>query len=81
MDSGLHSVQQPLDLVRLSLNNKVRVKLRYGRHLTGTLVVRFLLNQAYDAHLNMLMSNVKEKVEHELIDEILKHKEIKVSFA
>lgn len=79
MDTGLHTVQQPLDLVRLSLNNKVRVKLRYGRHLTGTLVVRFLSYfEAYDAHLNMLLHNVKEKMEKEVIDELLKHKEIKV---
>ena len=65
-------MQQPLDLVRLSLGSRVRVKLRHGRHLTGTL-------EAYDAHLNVLMRDVQERVTREGEDEVLGRARSKVS--
>ncbi|EDQ91261.1 uncharacterized protein MONBRDRAFT_15252 [Monosiga brevicollis MX1] len=47
------SVEEPLDLVRLSLEEKVLVKMRGDRQLEGTL-------HAYDQHMNMVLSNVVE---------------------
>jgi U6 snRNA-associated Sm-like protein LSm3 len=41
------SVEEPLDLIRLSLNERVYVKLRQDRELRGRL-------QAFDQHLNMV---------------------------
>jgi len=41
------AVEEPLDLVRLSLNERVYVKLRQDRELRGRL-------HAFDQHLNMV---------------------------
>jgi len=49
------AVSEPLDLVRLSLDEKVYVKLRGDRELNGRL-------HAYDGHLNMVLSDVEETV-------------------
>lgn len=40
------AVEEPLDLIRLSLNERVYVKLRQDRELRGRL-------HAFDQHLNM----------------------------
>lgn len=40
-DSEL-TVKEPLDLVRLSLQERIQVKLRHERELSGTLHVRFV---------------------------------------
>ncbi len=40
-DEGVSSVQEPLDLVRLSLDEVVFVKLRGDRELKGRLHVRY----------------------------------------
>lgn len=45
----------PLDLVRLSLDEVIFVKLRGDRELRGRL-------QAYDQHLNMVLEKVEESV-------------------
>ncbi|RKP14609.1 putative U6 snRNA-associated Sm-like protein LSm3, partial [Piptocephalis cylindrospora] len=45
----------PLDLVRLSLDEVIFVKLRGDRELRGRL-------QAYDQHLNMVLEKVEETV-------------------
>ncbi|KFD46229.1 hypothetical protein M514_12892 [Trichuris suis] len=55
-------VEEPLDLVRLSLNERIYVKLRNNRELYGVL-------HAYDQHLNMILSNVEEKVTIIEVDE------------
>ncbi|KAH8927128.1 Sm-like ribonucleoprotein [Atractiella rhizophila] len=48
-------ISQPLDLIRLSLSEQVFIKLRGDRELRGVL-------HAYDAHMNMVLSNVEETV-------------------
>ncbi|KAI9308087.1 hypothetical protein BJ944DRAFT_260888 [Cunninghamella echinulata] len=47
------AVEEPLDLVRLSLDERIYVKLRGDRELRGVL-------HAYDGHLNMILGNVEE---------------------
>ncbi|KXS11634.1 Sm-like ribonucleo protein [Gonapodya prolifera JEL478] len=49
------AVEQPLDLVKLSLDEVVRVKLRGDRELKGKL-------HAFDQHLNMVLGDVEETV-------------------
>ncbi|VVT53441.1 uncharacterized protein SAPINGB_P003575 [Magnusiomyces paraingens] len=49
------TVSEPFDLVRLSLDEIVTVKLRVGRVLKGRL-------HAYDSHCNLIMSNVEETI-------------------
>ena len=39
----------------MSLNEKVFIKLRHGRELTGRLI-------AYDEHLNLMIGDAKERV-------------------
>ncbi|MCJ1259143.1 U4/U6-U5 snRNP complex subunit lsm3 [Lignoscripta atroalba] len=53
VDSG--PVSEPLDLVRLSLDETVFVKLRGDRELKGRL-------HAYDSHCNLVLGEVEETV-------------------
>ncbi|ORY68536.1 uncharacterized protein BCR38DRAFT_482023 [Pseudomassariella vexata] len=46
---------EPLDLVRLCLNEEVYVKLRGDRELKGRL-------HAYDSHMNLVLSDVEETI-------------------
>ena len=68
-------MSEPLDLVRLSLDERVYVKLRGDRELKGRLHVHSTLFsqvnrlQAYDGHLNMVLSDVEETVTIVEIDE------------
>lgn len=55
-------VEEPLDLLRLSLDERIFVKLRNERELTGRL-------HAFDQHLNMIMGDVEETVTNVEIDE------------
>ncbi|EJD36561.1 LSM-domain-containing protein [Auricularia subglabra TFB-10046 SS5] len=55
MAAPTSGVQEPFDLIRLSLNERVFVKLRGDRELTGVL-------HAYDGHMNMIMSDVEETI-------------------
>ncbi|KAJ1833290.1 Sm-like protein lsm3b [Coemansia sp. RSA 2711] len=48
-------VEEPLDLVRLSLDERIYVKLRGDRELRGRL-------HAYDQHLNMVLGDVEETI-------------------
>ncbi|KAK0388354.1 Sm-like ribonucleoprotein [Sarocladium strictum] len=48
-------VSEPLDLVRLLLNEVVFVKLRGNRELKGKL-------HAYDSHCNMVLGEVEETI-------------------
>ncbi|KAL7712955.1 Snrnp sm protein [Entamoeba marina] len=47
------AVEEPLDLVKLCLDENVIIKLRGGRQLTGKL-------RAFDQHLNIILSDVTE---------------------
>ncbi|KDN43903.1 Sm-like ribonucleo protein [Tilletiaria anomala UBC 951] len=60
-DVGIASgVNEPFDLIRLSLSERVYVKLRGDREVRGTL-------HAYDGHMNLILGNVEETVY--LVDE------------
>ncbi|KAK5122028.1 U4/U6-U5 snRNP complex subunit lsm3 [Meristemomyces frigidus] len=54
-EAGANPVNEPLDLVRLSLNEVVFVKLRGDRELKGRL-------HAYDSHCNLVLGDVEETV-------------------
>ena len=56
------TVEEPLDLVRLSLDERIYVKMRNERELKGRL-------HAYDQHLNMILGEVEETVTTAEIDE------------
>jgi len=55
-------ITKPLDLIRLSIDERVLVKCRGGRELQGKL-------HAFDEHLNMVLEDVEEKVTTVEIDE------------
>ncbi|EDR02445.1 uncharacterized protein LACBIDRAFT_253907 [Laccaria bicolor S238N-H82] len=55
MDLSTSGIQEPFDLIRLSLSERVFVKLRGDRELTGIL-------HAYDGHMNLIMSDVEETI-------------------
>lgn len=55
-------MEEPLDLIRLSIDERVYVKCRYDRELRGKL-------HAYDQHLNMVLGDVEETVTTHEIDE------------
>ncbi|WRT70608.1 uncharacterized protein IL334_007606 [Kwoniella shivajii] len=48
-------ISEPLDLVKLSLGERVFIKLRGDRTITGVL-------HAYDAHMNVVLSQVEESI-------------------
>ncbi|RKO87227.1 hypothetical protein BDK51DRAFT_12346, partial [Blyttiomyces helicus] len=50
-----HKNTQPLDLVRLSLDEKIYVKMRGDRELRGKL-------HAYDQHMNLVLGDVEETI-------------------
>jgi U6 snRNA-associated Sm-like protein LSm3 len=54
-DGDVAPVSEPLDLVRLSLDEIVFVKLRGDRELKGRL-------HAYDSHCNLVLGDVEETV-------------------
>ncbi|KAI9022240.1 hypothetical protein CLU79DRAFT_835373 [Phycomyces nitens] len=53
--ADMGAVEEPLDLVRLSLDERIYVKLRGDRELRGVL-------HAYDGHLNMVLGEVEETI-------------------
>lgn len=66
------AVKEPLDLVRLSLDEHVFVKLKGDRELKGKL-------HAYDQHLNIILGDVEEtvtsvEIDEETFEEIIKTK-------
>jgi hypothetical protein len=50
MDSSVTGIQEPFDLIRLSLSERVFVKLRGDRELTGILHVRDQANYSKNAY-------------------------------
>jgi U6 snRNA-associated Sm-like protein LSm3 len=53
--SASQTVEEPLDLIRLSIDERVLVKCRGDRELVGRL-------HAYDQHLNMVLGEVEETI-------------------
>lgn len=49
-------VQEPFDMIKLSLDENVIIKLRGGRKVIGTL-------KAFDQHLNIILTNAIETFE------------------
>jgi U6 snRNA-associated Sm-like protein LSm3 len=69
-------IQQPFDLVRLSLDERVFVSLRGDRTLRGTLY-------AFDQHLNMVLGDAVEtvttvEVDPETLEELIQRTERKM---
>mmetsp|Transcript_1633 Transcript_1633/g.4161 ORF Transcript_1633/g.4161 Transcript_1633/m.4161 type:complete len:94 (-) Transcript_1633:165-446(-) len=54
--------KEPLDLIRLSIDERIYVKCKGDRELRGKL-------HAYDNHLNMVLGDVEETVTKQEIDE------------
>ena len=83
-----NAVEEPLDLIRLSLDEKIYVKMRGERELRGKLHVllfsffffcfstRF---KGYDQHLNMVLEDVEETLTTIEIDEETSEEIVKVS--
>eukprot|EP01116_Phalansterium_solitarium_P012543 TRINITY_DN28959_c0_g1_i1.p3 TRINITY_DN28959_c0_g1~~TRINITY_DN28959_c0_g1_i1.p3 ORF type:complete len:109 (+),score=17.82 TRINITY_DN28959_c0_g1_i1:70-396(+) len=71
-EAGSGTVEEPLDLIRLSLNEVIYVKLRGDRELKGKL-------HAYDQHLNMVLGNCEETVTTREIDEETEEEIVKKS--
>jgi U6 snRNA-associated Sm-like protein LSm3 len=72
------AVKEPLDLVRLSLDEHVLVKLKGDRELRGKL-------HAYDQHLNIILGDVEEtvtstEIDEETFEEIIKTKKRMLPF-
>jgi U6 snRNA-associated Sm-like protein LSm3 len=65
--------EEPLDLIRLSLDERIYVKCRGDRELRGKL-------HAYDQHLNMVLGDVEETVTTHEVDEDSYEEIIRVSF-
>ncbi|KAG9151727.1 hypothetical protein Leryth_002011 [Lithospermum erythrorhizon] len=68
-------VKEPLDLIRLSLDERIYVKLRSDRELRGKLH-GFVMHlnwcialHAYDQHLNMILGDIEETVTTVEIDD------------
>lgn len=69
-EAGTNPVNEPLDLIRLSLDERIYVKLRHDRELRGQL-------HAYDQHMNMILGDVEEtittvEIDDETYEEIVK---------
>ncbi|KAL8938458.1 MAG: hypothetical protein Q9216_003886 [Gyalolechia sp. 2 TL-2023] len=69
-DNDQAAVSEPLDLVRLSLDEIVFVKLRGDRELKGRL-------HAYDSHCNLVLGEVEETI-YLVEDEDEEDEEVKV---
>ncbi|KAF0759567.1 hypothetical protein AaE_003685, partial [Aphanomyces astaci] len=70
------TITEPLDLIKLSLDEVIYVKCRGERELRGKL-------QAYDQHLNMVLSDVEEtvtsvEIDQETYEEIVKQAIFKI---
>ena len=82
LDEAAPSISEPMDLVLLSLKDRVYVKCRFGRELRGKLVVsnksfsKFI--QAYDEHLNLMLNDVEEKITTIDIDPLTKQEQLKI---
>ncbi|CAD6570294.1 MAG: U4/U6-U5 snRNP complex subunit lsm3 [Cyphobasidiales sp. Tagirdzhanova-0007] len=69
---GALGAYRPFDLIKLSLSERVFVKLRGDRELLGVL-------HAYDGHMNMVLSEVEEQISTLEVDEGTSEEKIKVT--
>ena len=67
----MSAITNPLDLIRLSIDEKVVVKCRGDRELRGRL-------HAFDQHLNMVLGEVEESVTSKEVDEETEEEIIRV---
>ncbi|CAH2036656.1 unnamed protein product [Thlaspi arvense] len=72
------TVREPLDLIRLSIEERIYVKLRSDRELRGKL-------HAFDQHLNMILGDVEEvittvEIDDETYEEIVRTTKRTVKF-
>lgn len=72
------TVKEPLDLIKLSLDERIYVKCRGERELRGRL-------HAYDQHLNMILGEVEEtvttvEIDDETYEEIIKTQKRSIPF-
>jgi U6 snRNA-associated Sm-like protein LSm3 len=68
----MSAVETPLDLIRLSIDEKVYVKCKNDRELRGKL-------HAFDQHLNMVLGDVEESVTTIEVDEETEEEMTKVT--
>jgi len=66
------SIDTPLDLIRLSIDERIFVKCKGDRELRGKL-------HAFDQHLNMVLGDVEESVTARELDEETEEEIVKVS--
>ena len=66
------SIESPLDLIRLSIDERIFVKCRGDRELRGKL-------HAFDQHLNLVLGDVEETVTTREIDEETEEEIVRVS--
>lgn len=66
------SVEVPLDLIRLSIDERIFVKCRGERELRGRL-------HAFDQHLNMILGEVEESVSVREVDRDTEEEIVRVS--
>ena len=68
------SIDSPLDLIRLSIDENIFVKCRGDRELRGKL-------HAFDQHLNLILGDVEESVTTREIDDDTDEEIVRVSVA
>ena len=66
------SIDSPLDLIRLSIDENIFVKCRGDRELRGKL-------HAFDQHLNLILGDVEESVTTREIDDDTDEEIVRVS--
>ncbi|CAH1738562.1 uncharacterized protein LOC114124552 [Aphis gossypii] len=67
---SLVTIKEPVDLIRLSVDERIYVKMRHDRELRGRL-------HAFDQHLNMVLGEAEEtittiEVDEETFEEVYK---------
>ncbi|KAL0477310.1 U6 snRNA-associated Sm-like protein [Acrasis kona] len=65
-------IEQPLDLIRASLDERVLIKMKADRELRGTL-------HAYDQHLNMVLGNVEETINEIVVNDNTNEQTVKTT--